>query len=143
MAKKRPPLMGKKSNKINASSGSKDIRRKLQKIENELSGAMRPIETELQDVLLRIKGRTWTNFDECQKLVKQIAMLLGQLNRRVRCPKENCGEPAHLRCSPTPRTVGTVNFQHRVRGRMTFHGGWTQFPSLEIVLPPRDKRRKT
>lgn len=103
----------------------------------------KPVRRILQKYLLGLKGTELPSYSEKHRFATSLAELLTHLNLRVKCTKEECGEPAILRARRDRSSRrGVFAFEHSRSGKPTHHGGTVGVPALRLVNPPQDKRRK-
>jgi len=100
-----------------------------------------PIRNELVDYLADLEGHSFRSFEEKLTFADGLRNLLDQLGGlRVKCT--TCGSPAILKARLAGSKSGKFQFSHTVPGGTTNHGGTVTVPTLELIKPQPDPRRK-
>ncbi len=111
----------------------------VKKLTADLRIMQDPIVQNLQCFLTSLEGQDFGP-EVNERIVATIADMQTRLGKALKC---SCGEPARVRYSKKKdRKQGLFQFQHAVGGKLVGHGGSTTFPSLQLVEPAPDRRKK-
>jgi hypothetical protein len=117
-----------------------EVLRCLDGLDGDVVQALVPVKRRLQKLFKLLEGRTFGSLEANKAVTARIRDLLNRLGYRVEC---TCHLPAFLICRAVPRmNEGAFQFQHQVEGRVKTHGAFRSFPSLHLVSPSPDNRRK-
>jgi hypothetical protein len=114
----------------------------LRSLDQRIDSLLEPLVAEIEANLTRFAQTSFGSVEANQRATSQIQQLLNRLGKRVRCPKDGCGEPAILRChGGAGKGNGVFQFEHSTGGRKTTHLAAATLPELHLVPAPADKRR--
>lgn len=121
-----------------------DILKLIEARHAQIAEALAPIISEVQADLDVLAGVTFPTFEEKRTLATAIQQLLNHLgDLRVECLKEDCHQPAILRCTTGKFSInGSFHFEHSTEGIKTRHLGPKALPHLKLTKPLPDRRLK-
>lgn len=103
-------------------------------LESHLDQLLEPVKVDLQKILDRVGGRSFSSFQGNRRVLRQLLRLLDRLNLSLECQYPGCGKPARLRCLTSKGSKPwKFEFEHRIEGKLFRHYCEPKFPLLKLV----------
>ena len=116
----------------------------IKELHNTAKHALEPTVATFQQLIHRLAGQQFGDFERNRIVASAIDELLIFTNQRVRCPKEGCGEPSVITYSAAGTAkYGVFELRHSKQGRAVKHGVSTTLLPYILVDAPPDPRRKS